>query len=139
MVVLLCTGASRYHKCIDGGTSSENFGSTHVRRGFVHLIKLLTCYQISRSVCRCVRLQCWAEKWAFAILRALHIVVVGQQFFLRLQTFLLDIRCIIMHPPHFLPDPYPSPLKPKTHPHNNQPQISGRTLAPNHQSTPLDL
>jgi len=31
MVVLPSTGASRYHNCcIDGGTSMENFGSTHV-------------------------------------------------------------------------------------------------------------
>jgi len=31
MVVLPSTGASRYHNyCIDGGTSKENFGSTHV-------------------------------------------------------------------------------------------------------------
>jgi len=33
MVVLLSTGASRYHNCcIDGGTSPENFGSTHVHK-----------------------------------------------------------------------------------------------------------
>jgi hypothetical protein len=31
MVVLPSTGASRYHNCcVDGGTSPENFGSTHV-------------------------------------------------------------------------------------------------------------
>jgi len=31
MVVLPSTGASRYHNCCrDGGTSPENFGSTHV-------------------------------------------------------------------------------------------------------------
>jgi hypothetical protein len=31
MVALPSTGASRYHNCcVDGGTSPENFGSTHV-------------------------------------------------------------------------------------------------------------
>jgi hypothetical protein len=31
MVVLPSTGALRYHNCcVDGGTSPENFGSTHV-------------------------------------------------------------------------------------------------------------
>jgi hypothetical protein len=31
MVVLQSTGASRYHNCcVDGDTSPENFGSTHV-------------------------------------------------------------------------------------------------------------
>jgi hypothetical protein len=31
MAVLPSTGASRYHNCcVDGGTSPENFGSTHV-------------------------------------------------------------------------------------------------------------
>jgi hypothetical protein len=32
MVVLPCTGASRYNCCIDGGTSLENFGYHLVHR-----------------------------------------------------------------------------------------------------------
>jgi len=38
IVVLPHTGASRYHNCcIDGGTSPENFGSTHVQQGMFPL------------------------------------------------------------------------------------------------------
>ena len=84
-------------------------------------LTLLTCYQIASSRRRCVRLQCWEEKRAFPVRKALYNVVVVQQFLSNFQTFLEDVRFINMYPPHFLRDSYHSPFEPKMQPHNNQP------------------
>jgi len=103
---------------------------------------LLTCCQIARSGRGCVILQCWAEKGPFPVLVACDSMIVIQQFPLIFNLYLKDARSIIMYPPHFLPDPYPSPLDPKMQLRNNQPskqrKIWGRTLAGS-MSTSLDL
>ena len=84
-------------------------------RGCVHLINLVTCYQISLSRRLYLKLLCWAQMRSFPRLRALDILLGASDIFGNFRPFLKDV------PTHFLPNPYLSPLEPKIQPHTNQP------------------
>jgi len=82
------------------------FNPTYIGAVFTSLT-LLTRYQLAS----CVRLQCWAEKRPFPIVRALDNLVNGQPCLLN-----IDFIWKMYSPRPSCPDPYPLPLQPIVQP-----------------------
>ena len=85
------------------------------RRGCVHLINLVTCYQIALSRRRCLKLLCWAQMRSFPRLRALDILLVASAIFVKFSTVFERYTHLTSFLTHIFRH-----LNPKFSPHTNQ-------------------